>query len=122
MKRSGNILIITLSLVFVSVSSHQIPDLQDLKNRVQIKELSNGLVVVFAQKPGLLDFRGICGYRVGSVDDPHGLSGTAHLIEHLLFDLLLDSGIKEKAAFRISPNSRQTDFGNQRTLAGQRSA
>ena len=34
------------------------------------------------------------------MDDPHGLSGTAHLSEHLLLDLLLDSGIKEKAVYR----------------------
>lgn len=100
MKRSGNILFTQFLLIFAFYSSLPASDLQDLKNRVRIKELSNGLIVVYAQKPGLSIFRGICGYRVGSVDDPPELSGTAHLLEHLLFDLRLESGNKMKAIYR----------------------
>jgi zinc protease len=49
-------------------------------------ELGNGLKVLLAPDPSLIDVSVVVHYDVGSADDPPGKNGLAHLVEHLMFD------------------------------------
>jgi zinc protease len=57
----------------------------DIHLPVQRARLSNGLRVVLAPDDALADVGLIVRYDVGSSDDPNGLEGLAHLVEHLQF-------------------------------------
>ena len=52
-------------------------------------ELSNGLQVVLVHDPQAPEVQVTMRYRVGSVDDPAGQEGMAHLVEHLMFQQVL---------------------------------
>lgn len=54
-------------------------------------DLSNGLPVVIVRDPRAPEVQVTMRYRVGSVDDPEGQEGMAHLVEHLMFQQVLGS-------------------------------
>lgn len=78
MKRTFS-LIFTL-LVFVSLAVSQ-----DVKLDVQEHVLDNGLKILMIQKPGVP--RVVCHiyYKVGSINEKPGITGLAHLHEHMMF-------------------------------------
>ena len=47
--------------------------------------LSNGMQVVLVPRPGAPAAVHMVWYQVGAADEPPGLSGIAHLLEHLMF-------------------------------------
>ena len=53
--------------------------------------LANGLRVVLVRDPRARDIQVTMRYGVGSVDDPPGQLGIAHLVEHLMFQQVLGS-------------------------------
>jgi zinc protease len=54
-------------------------------------ELANGLRVVVVHDPRSIEVQVTMRYQVGSVDDPRGQEGIAHLVEHLMFQQILGS-------------------------------
>src|SRR6056297_431034 len=52
---------------------------------IESHELANGLRVALAPRPGARTVTVRVAYEVGSRDDPDGLGGLAHLVEHLMF-------------------------------------
>ena len=52
-------------------------------------ELTNGLRVVHVHDPRARDVQVTMRYRVGSIHDPDGQEGIAHLVEHLMFQQIL---------------------------------
>jgi zinc protease len=52
-------------------------------------ELANGLRVVLVHDPRAIEVQVTMRYQVGSVDDPPGQEGVAHLVEHLMFEQIL---------------------------------
>jgi predicted Zn-dependent peptidase len=48
--------------------------------------LANGLRVVISPDPTSADVTIVVRYEVGASDEPSGLDGIAHLVEHLMFD------------------------------------
>jgi predicted Zn-dependent peptidase len=61
------------------------PAAQDLAGRVKAKTLANGLTVILVERHGAPVFSAIYGFKVGSVDELPGITGTAHLFEHMAF-------------------------------------
>ncbi len=53
-------------------------------------ELTNDLRVVLVQDPKASEVQVTMRYQVGAVDDPGEQSGVAHLVEHLMFQHVLD--------------------------------
>ncbi|MEM6491077.1 MAG: pitrilysin family protein, partial [Pseudomonadota bacterium] len=47
--------------------------------------LSNGMQVVLVPRPGAPAVTHMAWYAVGAADEPPGVSGVAHLLEHLMF-------------------------------------
>ena len=52
-------------------------------------QLTNGLRVVLVQDPRAREIQVTMRYQVGTIDDPPGQAGVAHLVEHLMFQQIL---------------------------------
>jgi len=58
---------------------------QSLEEKVTAHTLKNGLTVLFGERHGAPVFSTMYGFKVGSVDEYPGITGTAHLFEHMAF-------------------------------------
>lgn len=58
---------------------------QNLEQKVNFKKLPNGLSVILVERHGAPVFSTLYGFKVGSVDEIQGITGTAHLFEHMAF-------------------------------------
>lgn len=52
--------------------------------------LVNGLRIVLVQDPRASEVQVTMRYQIGAVDDPIALAGVAHLVEHLMFQQVID--------------------------------
>ena len=57
----------------------------DLESKVIKRQLSNGMTVLMMERHQTPVCSLYIRYKVGMVDEPHGRTGTAHLLEHLMF-------------------------------------
>lgn len=57
----------------------------DLESQVKEFTLKNGLKVLVLERQGSPTFAAHIAFKVGSVDESSGLSGAAHMLEHMLF-------------------------------------
>ena len=58
---------------------------QNLEEKVTVRKLKNGLTVIFAERHEVPTFSAIYGFKVGAVDEVPGITGLAHLFEHMAF-------------------------------------
>ena len=78
--RWAGALLLVLSLLVLARTAHaQAP------RPVHARRLGNGLRVVVCPDPGGVDVSVVVRYDVGSRDEPGGLEGLAHQVEHLMF-------------------------------------
>jgi len=75
---------------------------QSLEEKVTVHTLKNGLTVLFGERHGAPVFSTMYGFKVGSVDEVPGITGTAHLFEHM--------------AFKGTPKIGTTDYGQEKVL------
>jgi predicted Zn-dependent peptidase len=69
-----------------------------LLQRVREHRLENGMTVLALRKPGAPVVSLMMNYLVGSVDEPSGSTGMAHLLEHMLFKGTTRLGTRDWAA------------------------
>src|SRR3954464_9368584 len=60
--------------------------------------LPNGMTFLFLRKPGAPTVSFVTQFRAGGVDEWTGISGTAHLFEHMLFKGTPTLGTRNYAA------------------------
>ncbi|MGB8960250.1 MAG: insulinase family protein, partial [Candidatus Aminicenantales bacterium] len=72
-------------LVLAFVAGPALLTAQSLEEKVTAHTLKNGLTVLFAERHGAPVFSTLYGFKVGSVDEYPGITGTAHLFEHMAF-------------------------------------
>lgn len=65
------------------------PRTTSLALQIERYELSNGLRVVLVQDARAPEVQVTMRYQVGSIDDPPGQRGLAHLVEHLMFQQMV---------------------------------
>ena len=70
-------------LVVTAVASSQ--DLASFEKRTRVQKLPNGLTVVILERPEAPVFSFFTHVDVGSVQDPMGKTGLAHMFEHMAF-------------------------------------
>lgn len=75
----------TFLLVFLMMALGIFLAAQSLEQKVAFKKLSNGMTVILVERHGAPVFSTIYGFKVGSVDETLGITGTAHLFEHMAF-------------------------------------
>jgi len=75
---------------------------QNLEEKVHARTLKNGMAVLLVERHGAPVFSTIYGFKVGSVDEVPGITGTAHLFEHM--------------AFKGTPRIGTTDFAKEKPI------
>lgn len=68
---------------------------QNLENRVVVHKLKNGLTFVFLERHEVPVFASVYGFKVGGVDEPTGLTGLSHILEHMAFKGTTRIGTKD---------------------------
>lgn len=58
---------------------------QDIESKVKVHKLGNGMTFIFMERHEVPVFSAIYGFKVGSVDEVPGITGLAHLFEHMAF-------------------------------------
>ncbi len=81
--RSRRVLFVALFLCFSSLAFSQ--DLASFEKRITVKKLANGLTVVICERPEAPVFSFFTHVDAGSVQDPMGKTGLAHMFEHMAF-------------------------------------
>ncbi len=60
-------------------------DIASLEKRITVKKLANGLTLIVMERPEAPVFAGYTFVDAGSVQDPKGETGLAHMFEHMAF-------------------------------------
>ena len=102
MKLPKQIGLLCLFLVFTLALGPALAPAQSLEDKVTMHQLKNGLTVLFAERHGAPVFSTLYGFKVGSVDEYPGITGTAHLFEHM--------------AFKGTPRIGTKDYGKEKVL------
>ncbi len=84
---------ITVFLILFASPSHSF----DLKSRVKEFTLDNGLKTIVLERKGAPTFAAHIAFKVGSVEESRGLTGAAHMLEHMLFKGTKAIGTKDWA-------------------------
>ena len=78
------LVLITAVSFFALLSATPAPAF-DISERVQEFTLDNGLKVIFLPRKGAPIFAARIAFKVGSVEERRGLTGAAHMLEHMIF-------------------------------------
>src|ERR1700740_688084 len=78
-------LIQTIVVCFVLCSIALGQDLASFEKRTTVKKLANGLTIIICERPEAPVFSFFTHVDAGSVQDPMGRSGLAHMFEHMAF-------------------------------------
>jgi predicted Zn-dependent peptidase len=90
---------VAIILVFCALSVAQ--DLASFENRITLKKLDNGLTVIICERPEAPVFSFDTHVDVGSVQDPMGQTGMAHMFEHMAFKGTDTIGTTDYAAEKV---------------------
>jgi predicted Zn-dependent peptidase len=74
-----------IALVFCFSSLAFSQDLASFEKRITVKKLANGLTVIICERPEAPVFSFFTHVDAGSVQDPLGKTGLAHMFEHMAF-------------------------------------
>ncbi|MGB7927348.1 MAG: pitrilysin family protein [Terriglobales bacterium] len=75
----------TIVICFVLCSLALGQDLASFEKRTTVKKLSNGLTIIICERPEAPVFSFFTHVDAGSVQDPMGKTGLAHMFEHMAF-------------------------------------
>jgi predicted Zn-dependent peptidase len=77
-------------------------DLASFEKRITVKKLNNGLTVVICERPEAPVFAFFTHVDAGSVQDPLGKTGLAHMFEHMAFKGTDKIGTTDYAAEKVA--------------------
>ena len=87
-------------LTLATVAAAQ--DIASFEKRTTVKKLDNGLTVVICERPEAPVFSFFTHVDAGSVQDPHGQTGLAHMFEHMAFKGTDKIGTTNYAAEKVA--------------------
>src|SRR5271155_643012 len=87
-------------LVFAALAAAQ--DVASFEKRTTVKKLDNGLTVVICERPEAPVFSFFTHVDAGSVQDPLGQTGLAHMFEHMAFKGTDKIGTTDYAAEKVA--------------------
>ena len=85
-------------------------DLAAFEKRITLKKLDNGLTVVICERPGAPVFSFSTHVDAGSVQDPMGQTGLAHMFEHMAFKGTDKIGTTDYAAETVALAKIETAY------------
>src|SRR5947208_14948987 len=92
----------TLPLFVVLSAVAFAQDLASFEKRITVKKLNNGLTVVICERPEARVFAFVTHVDAGSVQDPLGETGMAHMFEHMAFKGTDKIGTTNYAAEKVA--------------------
>src|SRR5579862_4526533 len=99
---------VALLLMLSAVAAAQ--DLAAFEKRITVKKLDNGLTVVICERPGAPVFSFNTHVDAGSVQDPMGQTGLAHMFEHMAFKGADTIGTEDSPAEKIALAKVETAY------------
>src|ERR1017187_1791449 len=109
MKRSYTALAALLLLVVMTLPLAA-QDLASFEKRVTVKKLANGLTVLICERPEAPVFSFYTLVDAGSVQDPQGETGLAHMFEHIAFKGTDKIGTKNYPAEKVALAKVETAY------------
>jgi len=95
-------LIPTIVVCFVICSFVLGQDLTSFEKRTTVKKLDNGLTVIICERPEAPVFSFFTHVDAGSVQDPMGKTGLAHMFEHMAFKGTDTIGTRDAAGEKVA--------------------
>ncbi len=95
-------------LLFVTLAAAQ--DLASFEKRTTVKKLANGLTVIICERPEAPVFSFFTHVDAGSVQDPMGKTGLAHMFEHMAFKGTDTIGTTNYAAEKVALAKVETAY------------
>src|SRR6202044_3850554 len=106
------VLIQTIVVCFLLCSLAVGQDLASFEKRTTVKRLSNGLPIVSCERPEAPVFSFFTHVDAGSVQDPMGKTGLAHMFEHMAFKGTDKIGSKDYPAEKIALAKVEVAYAN----------
>jgi predicted Zn-dependent peptidase len=97
-----------LLLVLSSLAASQ--DVTSFEKRTTVKKLANGLTVIICERPEAPVFSFFTHVDAGSVQDPLGKTGLAHMFEHMAFKGTENIGTTDYAAEKVALAKVETTY------------
>lgn len=91
-----------LVAVVVLVAAASAQDLSSFEKHTTVKKLANGLTVIICERPEAPVFSFFTHVDAGSVQDPLGKTGLAHMFEHMAFKGTETIGTTDYAAEKVA--------------------
>jgi predicted Zn-dependent peptidase len=91
-----------LAVVFAFASLVTAQDIASFEKRITVKKLDNGLTIVICERPEAPVFSFYTLVDAGSVQDPMGKTGLAHMFEHMAFKGTDKIGTKDHPAEKVA--------------------
>ncbi|MGA8491195.1 MAG: pitrilysin family protein [Terriglobales bacterium] len=98
----------TIVLVLAALADAQ--DLASFEKRTTVKTLANGLTVVICERPEAPVFSFFTHVDAGSVQDPLGETGLAHMFEHMAFKGTDKIGTTDYAGEKVALEKVEQDY------------
>src|SRR5271166_4997662 len=95
-------LIQTVIVCFVLCTLALSQDLSSFEKRTTVKKLSNGLTIIICERPEAPVFSFFTHVDAGSVQDPMGKTGLAHMFEHMAFKGTDTIGTRDYAGEKVA--------------------
>jgi predicted Zn-dependent peptidase len=95
-------------LILTALAAAQ--DLASFEKRTTVKKLPNGLTVIICERPEAPVFSFFTHVDAGSVQDPLGKTGLAHMFEHMAFKGTETIGTNDYAAEKIALAKVETTY------------
>ena len=92
----------SFAIVLIVAALAAAQDMASFEKRTTVKKLDNGLTVVICERPEAPVFSFFTHVDVGSVQDPLGETGLAHMFEHMAFKGTDKIGTKDYAAEEVA--------------------
>src|ERR1700687_4862544 len=92
----------TIVICFVLCSVALGQDLPSFEKRTVVKKLANGLTIVICERPEAPVFSFFTHVDAGSVQDPMGKTGLAHMFEHMAFKGTDTIGTRDYAGEKVA--------------------
>src|SRR5882762_5430609 len=90
--------VICIMLCSIAVSQ----DLASFEKRTTVKKLANGLTIIICERPEAPVFSFFTHVDAGSVQDPMGKTGLAHMFEHMAFKGTDTIGTRDYSAEKVA--------------------
>src|SRR5260370_34573802 len=101
----------SLAVVLVVAAAALAQDLAAFEKQVTVKTLSNGLTAIVCRRPDTAPvFSFYTNVDAGSVQDPMGQTGLAHMFEHMAFKGTDTIGTKNYAAEKLALAKVETAY------------